>query len=48
MLSALGMQLVSKYSNVVVQLAVTMVLARLLTPEGVGTVAIVTVFTPFF
>lgn len=48
MLSALGMQLVSKYSNVVVQLAVTMVLARLLTPEEFGTVAIVTVFTSFF
>lgn len=48
MLSALGMQFVSKYSNVVVQLVVTMVLARLLTPEEFGTVAIVTVFTSFF
>ncbi len=48
MLSALGMQLVSKYSNVAVQLVVTMVLARLLTPEEFGTVAIVTVFTSFF
>ncbi|MGI6229931.1 MAG: lipopolysaccharide biosynthesis protein [Tractidigestivibacter sp.] len=48
MLSALKMQLVSKYSNVVVQLIVTMVLARLLTPEEYGTVAVVTVFTSFF
>lgn len=48
MLSALGMQLLSKYTNVIVQLAVTMVLARLLTPEQYGTVAIVTVFTSFF
>lgn len=48
MLSALGMQAVSKYSNVIVQLAVTMVLSRLLTPEEYGTVAIVTVFTSFF
>ena len=48
MLSALGMQLVSKYANVVVQLVITMVLARLLTPEEFGTVAIVTVFSSFF
>lgn len=48
MLSALGMQLASKYANVAVQLVVTMVLARLLTPEDFGTVAIVTVFTSFF
>ena len=48
MLGALGLQLVSKYANVVVQLVITMVLARLLTPEQYGTVAIVTVFTSFF
>lgn len=48
MLAALGMQLVSKYANVVVQLAITMVLARILTPEEHGTVAVVTVFTSFF
>ena len=48
MLSALGMQLVSKYANVVVQLLITMVLARLLTPKEFGTVAIVTVFSSFF
>ena len=48
MLSALGMQLVSKYANVVVQLVINMVLARLLTPREFGTVAIVTVFSSFF
>lgn len=48
MLGALGMQLVSKYANVVIQLAITMVLARILTPEQYGTVAIVTVFSSFF
>lgn len=48
MLSALGMQLISKYANVVVQLVITMVLARILTPEQYGTVAIVTVFSSFF
>ncbi len=48
MLGALGMQLVSKYANVAVQLVVTMVLARLLTPEEFGTVAVVTVFSSFF
>ena len=48
MLSALGMQLVSKYANVVVQLVINMVLARLLTPKEFGTVAIVTVFSSFF
>ena len=48
MLGALGMQLISKYANVAVQLVITMVLARLLTPEQYGTVAIVTVFTSFF
>ena len=48
MLAALGMQLVSKYANVVIQLVITMVLARILTPEQYGTVAIVTVFSSFF
>lgn len=48
MLSALGMQFMAKYSNVIVQLGITMVLARLLTPAEYGTVAIVTVFTSFF
>lgn len=48
MLAAFCMQLVSKYANVVVQLVITMVLARILTPEQYGTVAIVTVFSSFF
>ena len=48
MLAALGMQFVSKYANVVIQLAIMMVLARILTPEQYGTVAIVTVFSSFF
>lgn len=48
MLGALGMQMVSKYANVAVQLGVTMVLARLLTPGQFGTVAVVTVFLAFF
>lgn len=48
MLGALGMQAVSKYANVIVQLLVTMVLSRLLSPEQFGTVAIVTVFLSFF
>ena len=45
---ALGVQFASKYANVVVQLGLTAILARLLTPEQYGTVAIVTVFTTFF
>lgn len=48
MLAALGMQLISKYANVVIQLVITMVLARILTPNQYGTVAIVTVFSSFF
>jgi teichuronic acid exporter len=48
MLAALGMQLVSKYTNVMIQLIITMVLARILTPEQYGVVAVVTVFTSFF
>ena len=48
MLGAFGMQLVSKYANVAIQLVITMVLARILTPEQYGTVAIVTVFSSFF
>ena len=41
-------QFVSKASNVVVQIAVVMVLARLVTPGEFGLMAIVTVFTSFF
>ena len=48
MLGALGIQAVSKYANVVVQLVITMVLARLLTPEQHGTMAIITVFLALF
>lgn len=45
---ALFIQLLSKYANVFIQLGITMILARLLTPEEYGVVAIVTVFTAFF
>ena len=45
---ALVIQFGSKYANVVIQLIVTAILARLLTPTQYGTVAIVTVFTSFF
>lgn len=38
----------SKIINVVMQLVITMVLARLLTPEEYGIVAILTVFSSFF
>ncbi len=38
----------SKIVNVVMQLVITMVLARLLTPEEYGTVAVLTVFSSFF
>ena len=41
-------QLASKMCNVVAQLSVTMVLARLLTPEEYGIVAVLSVFTGFF
>ena len=42
------LQLASKYSGVVVQLALTVVLSRLLTPEEFGLVATVAVFSNFF
>lgn len=45
---ALGIQFASKYANVLVQLLLTAVLARLLSPDEFGLVAIVTVFTSFF
>lgn len=48
MLGALGMQAASKYANVAAQLVITMVLARLLTPEQHGTMAIITVFLALF
>ena len=45
---ALVIQFASKYANVLVQLLLTAVLARILSPSQYGTVAIVTVFTSFF
>ena len=41
-------QLSSKYLNAVLQLVITMVLARILTPAEYGIVAMVTVFVSFF
>lgn len=38
----------SKYFNVFIQLAITMVLARLLTPEQYGVMAVIAVFIGFF
>ena len=40
--------MLAKYSNIVVQLVVTAILARLLTPEDFGVVTIATVFIVFF
>ncbi len=39
---------ISKYSNIIVQLILNSILARLLTPNDYGVVAIITVFTTFF
>lgn len=39
---------IAKYSNIIVQLLISSVLARLLGPEEFGVVAIITVFTSFF
>ncbi|NEG70345.1 lipopolysaccharide biosynthesis protein [Bifidobacterium choloepi] len=41
-------QFVAKYATIVIQLVLTAILARLLTPDQFGEVAIVTVFTSFF
>lgn len=46
--AALAVQFGAKYGNVVIQLAVTVVLARLLSPTEFGLVATVTIFTAFF
>ena len=46
--AALLIQMGSKYANVVFQLIITMVLARILTPEEFGIVAVVAVFSSFF
>lgn len=48
MLSALFMQMISKYSNVIIQIIITMILSRLLSPREYGVVAVVTVFLTFF
>lgn len=45
---AVILQMAAKYSTVLVQLGVTAVLARLLTPDEFGLVAIITVFTNLF
>ena len=39
---------VSKYSSIILNLAFSAVLARLLTPEDYGIVAVTVVFTTFF
>ena len=39
---------ISKYSAIIINLAFSMILARVLTPEDYGIVAVVTVFTTFF
>ena len=38
----------AKYSTIIVQLVVTAILSRLLTPNDYGVVAVVTVFTTLF
>lgn len=48
MLGALGLEMASKYSSAAFQLILAVVLARLLTPEEFGLVAIVTVFSTLF
>lgn len=42
------LQFVSKYANIAVQLIVTAILARLISPDDFGLLSIVTVFTAFF
>lgn len=39
---------ISKYTNIFIQLIINSVLARLLTPDDYGIVAVITVFTSFF
>lgn len=48
MRGAAALQFASKYANVAVQLVVTAVLARLISPADFGLLSIVTVFTSFF
>lgn len=42
------LQFISKYANIAVQLFITAILARLLSPNDFGLLSIVTVFTAFF
>ena len=46
--NAVFMIAIAKYSNVIITLIFNAVLARLLTPEDYGIVAVITVFTTFF
>ena len=48
MLKAAMINLISKYSVVIVQLILNFILARLISPQEFGIVAIITVFTSFF
>lgn len=48
MLGALGLQMISKYSSAILQIILAIVLARLLTPEDYGLVAIISVFATLF
>ena len=48
MRSAAILQFISKYANIAIQLIVTAVLARLISPSDFGLLSIVTVFTAFF
>lgn len=45
---ALAIQFASKYLNVIVQLVLTAILARMVTPEQYGLIATVTIFTALF
>lgn len=44
----IAINFVSRYSNILIQIIITSILARLLTPKEFGIVAVVTVFTTFF
>lgn len=46
--NAIILNAMSKYFGILINLVFTMILARLLTPEDYGVVAVVTVFTTFF
>ena len=48
MKTAAAMQFASKYASIGIQLVITAILARLVSPEAYGLMAIITVFTTFF